>query len=110
MKNVKALTSISYRDDLIRRLQDPAYAALYLETHLEEPEPEPELIHLALSQVCEALSQQKMTPDEAIQHRQKLNDLMAQPGDRAIHDLANWLEALGLKLTVVQNPTQANPL
>jgi DNA-binding phage protein len=107
MKNVKAPTSINYRDDLITRLQDPDYAAVYLETHLEEPEPEPELIRLALNQVCEALSTGKMTPDEASQHCQKLDRLLAKPGDQAVYELANWLQALGLKLTIVPNSSQS---
>lgn len=48
MKNVKAPTSDSYQDYLISRLKDPTYAALYLETHVEEDEDnEPELLRQA---------------------------------------------------------------
>ncbi|NJR66278.1 MAG: hypothetical protein HC772_14655 [Leptolyngbyaceae cyanobacterium CRU_2_3] len=44
-------------------------------------------------------------PQQAIAHQQKLDDLLAQPGDHAIHALANWLSQMGLKLTVtVHNP------
>ena len=55
MKNVKAQASDSYQDYLISRLQDPHYAAIYLETHLEEEILEPELLKLALQNVLQAL-------------------------------------------------------
>lgn len=34
------------------------------------------------------------------QHKEKLDTLLAQRADEAIYHLAEWLEALGLKLTV----------
>ena len=105
MKNVKAPTSDSYQDYLISRLKDPTYAALYLETHLEEEEDnEPELLRLALDNVLQALSSSTMSFDQAELHRQKLDEILSQPGSLAIYGLAIWLNELGLKLTVnVQN-------
>ncbi len=101
MKNVKAPTSDSYQDYLISRLKDPAYAALYLETHMEEEEDnEPELLRLALDNVFQALSSSKMTFDQVELHRQKLDEILSQPGSSAIYGLASWLNELGLKLTV----------
>ena len=102
MKNVKAPTSDSYQDYLISRLKDPNYAALYLETHMEEEEDnEPELLRLALDNVLQALSSSTMSFDQAELHRQKLDEILSQPGSLAIYGLANWLNELGLKLTVV---------
>jgi DNA-binding phage protein len=107
MKNLETATHESYQHYLIARLSDPSYAAAYLETHLEESSPEPELLHLALSNVAEALSSSS-SPQQAIAHQKKLDDLLAQPGDHAIHALANWLSEIGLKLTVtVYNPSKA---
>ncbi len=97
------LTSDSYRDDLILRLKDPNYAAVYLETHLEveeNEEPDPKLLRLALSHVTEALGEQSMTPEQAKVHLEKLDELLSKTGSEAIYNLGTWLNALGLKLTV----------
>lgn len=69
MKNVKAPTSDSYSDYLVSRLKDPSYAALYLETHFEEEEdPDPKLLKLALTDVLEALSRSKLSPEQTEFH------------------------------------------
>ncbi len=102
MKNVKAPTSLSYHPYLISKLEDPNFAGVYLETHFEDDgESEPELIKLALEHVLEALGKPKMTTEQAQSHSQKLDELLSQPGNQSIHALAGWLNALGLKLTVV---------
>lgn len=101
MKNVKAPTSDSYQDYLISRLKDPTYAALYLETHMEEEEDhEPKLLRLALDNVLQALSSSKLSSEQIELHRQKLDKILSQPGSLAIYGLASWLNELGLKLTV----------
>ncbi len=94
--------SVSYHPFLISNLQDKSYAALYLETHLEEDEDEfePELLRLALSHVLEALGESKMSPEQVKSHYKKLDELFAQGGGEAISNLGLWLNALGLKLTV----------
>lgn len=101
MKNVKAPTSDSYHDYLVSRLKDPSYAALYLETHFEEREdPDPGLLKLALSNVSEALSQSKLTSEQADLHRRELDKILSKQGSDVIYGLSQWLEGLGLKLTV----------
>ncbi len=92
--------SLPYHDFLISHLKDPSYAAVYIESILEEDQPEPELLKLALSHVAEALGEQNMTPKQAKQHQEKLDELLSQPGSEAIYNLGSWLNALGLKLTV----------
>jgi DNA-binding phage protein len=95
--------SLPYHDFLISNLKDPNYAALYLETHMELEEGEeldPRLLRLALSNVAEALSEQHMTQEQAKLHLEKLDELLSQPGVEAIYNLGDWLNALGLKLTV----------
>ncbi len=104
MSAKKMPTSDSYFDDLISRLKDPSYAALYIETHMELEEDEaldPRLIKLALSNVAEALGEQNgMTPEQVKQYQEKLDELLSQPGSEAIYHLGEWLNNLGLKLTV----------
>jgi DNA-binding phage protein len=101
--------SDSYFDDLILRLKDPDYAALYLETHMELEEDEeldPRLIQLALSNVALALGEaNNMTPEEIKHHQEKLDVILSQPGNLAIYHLGTWLNALGLKLTVAVTET-----
>jgi DNA-binding phage protein len=95
--------SLPYHDFLIDRLKDPSYAGVYLETHMEldkDEEPDPRLLKLALSHVAQALGEQNLTPEQANLHREKLDELLSQPGIEAIYHLAIWLKALGLKLTV----------
>lgn len=107
--SVNLLTRNSYQNYLISRLKDPEYAALYLEAHLEETEDiELELLQLALDNVLQALSVTRLTADETAVHRQKLDEILALPGSLAIYGLANWLQELGLKLTVtVADETKA---
>jgi DNA-binding phage protein len=93
-------TSDSYHDYLISCLKDPSYAAVYLETHLEEKEPEPELFRLGLSNVAEALGELNMSSEQAKLHREKLDKFLSDGGIEAIYNLVDWLNALGLKLTV----------
>ncbi|HAG82037.1 MAG TPA: transcriptional regulator [Cyanobacteria bacterium UBA12227] len=88
--------SLPYHDFLILQLKDPSYAALYIEAILEEEDPEPELLRLALSHVAEALT----SPEQTKQHLEKLDELLSKPGSEAIYSLGTWLNALGLKLTV----------
>ena len=92
--------SLPYHPFLISHLKDPNYSAGYIEAFFEEKDPEPELFKLVLSNVAEALLEGKMTPEEAKQHIEKLNELLSQRGNEAIYNLGIWLGALGLKLTV----------
>jgi len=98
---VEAPTSDSYHDYLVSRLKDPSYAALYLETHFEEREdPDPGLLKLALNNVSEALSQTKLTSEQIELHHRELDKILSQQGSDVIYGLSQWLEGLGLKLTV----------
>ena len=66
----------------------------------EEEDDEPELLRLALDNVLQALSSSTMSFDQAELHRQKLDEILSQPGSLAIYGLAIWLNEFGLKLTV----------
>ena len=89
-----------YQDSLMTRLKDPNYAAGYLNACLAENDPEPELIHLVFSNVAKALGEERMTPEQLKLHQEKLDRLLADGGSDAIYSLAEWLQSLGLKLTV----------
>jgi hypothetical protein len=41
-----------------------------------------------------------MTPEQAKIHLEKLDELLSKRVSEAIYNLSNWLNALGLKLTV----------
>ena len=92
--------SLPYHDFLISHLKDPSHAGGYIEAILEEEDPEPELLKMALSNVAEALGEQNMTPEQAKVHLEKLDELLSQTGSEAIYSLGTWLNAFGLKLTV----------
>lgn len=102
MKNDKMPTSDSYNEYLIKSLKkEPDLAAAYITATLEEQDPEPSLLKSALTDIAEALGEQNnMVPEQVKQHQEKLDVLLAQRADEALYHLAEWLEALGLKLTV----------
>ena len=106
MKNVKAPASESYHPYLLSQLADPAFAAVYLETHFEEGDEsvEPELLKMALTDVLEALGHSRFPPDEMTTQLQMLDRILVQPGHLAIPALATWLNRLGLTLTVSVKP------
>lgn len=100
MKNIKVPTSDSYHDYLISTLKDPEEAAAYIEAILEEEDPEPELLPKALRNVAEALGEITMPIEQAKLHQKKLDELLSEQGSVTVYSLVDWLNALGLKLTV----------
>ncbi|MEG4403417.1 MULTISPECIES: transcriptional regulator [unclassified Microcoleus] len=93
-------TSDSYQGYLIGALKDKIHAAAYLTAHLEDEEPEPGLLELALSNVFEALGEPNMSAEDAKLHLEKLDLLLSGEGSARIYALVSWLKALGLKLSV----------
>jgi len=75
--------SISYHPFLLDNLKDPNYAALYLETHLEEDEFEfdPELLKMALRNVLEALGDSHLTAEQIKIYEQFLDKLLTMPAE-----------------------------
>ena len=94
--------SLPYHPFKISNLKDPAYSAGYLTEIFEEEEGDLELgiMPKALRDVFEALGQQNMSAEDASLHLEKLDVLLSHHGSATIYALANWLKALGLKLTV----------
>ncbi|WP_434683724.1 DNA-binding protein [Pseudanabaena minima] len=97
--------SVDYHSSHIARLQDPEYAAVYLDVHLEDHEPsdiETNLLKLALGNVAEAL-----VPEQLTAYSATLEAIMQKQGTEAIYGLADWLKGLGLKLTVTVDAAEA---
>lgn len=92
--------SDSYYDYLISRLKNSEEAAAYVEAILEEEDPEPTLLRSALHDVVEAFSKTTMSFEQAELQRQRLDEILSQPGSQAIYGLASWLNEIGLKLSV----------
>ena len=92
--------SDTYRDFLIQSLQDPEEAATYLETILEEEDPEPELLRVALLNVAEALGRADDISEKRKFYSRTLDEILSQSGSQEVYGLTNWLNSLGLKLTV----------
>lgn len=92
MESSNPPSSRSFRDYLIEAFQDPEEAAGYLTAILEEPDPEPELLALALNNVAIALGSDG--------DRQWVKDFGASDKSQSVYELAAWLDSLGLRLTV----------
>ncbi|MEZ2230135.1 MAG: DNA-binding protein [Microcoleus sp.] len=94
--------SVPYHPLKIKSLEDPLFAVAYLTEIFEEEEGDLEtgIMRKALRDVFEALGEPNMSDEEAKLHLDKLDVLLPQSGIATIYALANWLNALGLKLTV----------
>ena len=95
--------SLPYHPFVISHLQDPAYSAGYLTMFLndqEEGDLELGILPSALKDVFEALREPIMSAEDAKLHLEKLDVLLPQSGIATIYALANWLNVLGLKLSV----------
>jgi len=102
MKNVKALTSRSYREYLLSSLKDPQEAAAYIETFLalDEEGFEPELLRSALKEVIEAREQMNNLSEEAKLHYEKLDKILSETGGTEIYSLIELLDALGFRMAI----------
>ena len=103
MKDAKVPTSDSYHAFKISNLKDPNYSAAYLSlifTEEEEGDLEMGIMRTVLRDVFEALGEPIMSAEDAKVHLEKLDLLLPEEGIATIYALANWLNALGLKLSV----------
>ena len=89
-----------YQSGQLSRLKDPLEAAGYIETILEEEDPEPLLLKHALQDVALALGELNLPKEQAQLHLEKLERILSVEGSAEIYNLALWLDKLGLKLTV----------
>lgn len=103
MENVKAPTSSSYRDYLIRSLKNPERAAGYIGVMLELDEEgyDPAMFSSALEEVVEARKQLGTFSLAAQQHYEKLDKILAKTGGEEILTLIEFLDELGYRIAVV---------
>ncbi len=87
MKNVKTPTSDSWLDALIQSLKNSDRAVGYIEAVLEEKDPEPELLRSALKDVVAARLLSDNLSEEAKQHFEKLDKILAKTGGTEIYTL-----------------------
>ncbi len=92
MQSVKTEGSRSYEDFLINSLKDSDEAAAYITAIFEEEDPEPELLTLCLGHVASALGSE--------QDREWVKNFSQNHQSQAVYELAEWLNRLGLLLTV----------
>jgi DNA-binding phage protein len=74
MRDSKTAKSVSYHPYLIESLKDLEEAAAYIEATLEEGEPK--LLQLVLTNVAEAYKEMDKLSEQAILHREKLDQLL----------------------------------
>ena len=93
--------SISYHAELIKSLQDPSEAAMYLEVVLEEGDPR--MIEKAFSNVIEAQGGIDTFSESFQEQRDRFNKKLHDTGEIEFKLLQALLKSLGLKvgLTVI---------
>jgi DNA-binding phage protein len=95
-------TSRSYHDYLISSLKDPERAAGNIEVvlELEEKDPQPDMLRLALKDVVEAREQANNLSEEAKRSYEKLDKILLETGGVEIYGLVELLDALGFRIAI----------
>lgn len=91
-------TSRSYRDSLIRRLNDPKEAAAYLDAALEAGDRAAFL--LAIKNVIDAFGGVTRISRDTGLNRENLYRVLSERGNPELNSLEKLLKALGLRLAV----------
>lgn len=89
--------SVSYREDLLRRLKDPKFAAGYLSKCLEDDEA---TFLVALRDVAEAHGGIRRLAGKTQLNREHLFRMLSKSGNPHLHSLRQLVGAVGLKLTL----------
>jgi DNA-binding phage protein len=97
MKNVKIPTSKDYQSYLLESLRDPIEAAAYLNAVLEEENPEPELLSLALQDAAQALANFDRMDNEPF-----ISNTLSSEDSLSVYKFMNRLNEIGLRLTIEQ--------
>ena len=95
---------ISYHNDLIEALKDPAEAAAYLDAALEEGDPC--LFLLSLRNVAEAHGGLLKLSQKTKLNRVNLYRMLSRQGNPEINSLAKLLDAMGFRLAVEAKSTK----
>ena len=92
-----AKPSVSYREDLLRRLKEPEFAAGYLSKCLEDDEA---TFLVALRDVAEAHGGIRQLAKKTHLNREHLFRMLSRSGNPHLHSLRQLVGAVGLKLTL----------
>ena len=92
------MTTVSYRDDLLKRLEDPEYAALYLDEVIATRDRK--ALMIALKDVVDARGGVGALADKVPLQRQSLYKVLSKQGNPTLETLGEILKPLGLRLSV----------
>lgn len=98
LRKRKMKASVPYRPFLLERLRDRSFAALYLDSVLEDGNME--LFLLALRDVADSQGGMKKLADSTKIGRETLYKMLSSGGNPGIFNLQIILNTLGFKLTV----------
>lgn len=90
--------TISYHDDLLRRLKDPKYAVGYLNACLDDEDEGAFL--LAVRDVAQVHGGLRQLSKKAGLNREHLFRMLSKSGNPRLHSLKQLVEALGYKLVL----------
>jgi probable addiction module antidote protein len=90
----------NYEDDLVERLKDPSFSALYLENALaDQEEGYQERFLIALGDVIKAFGVSRLA-EKTGRNRQNLYRLFSEDGNPELRTLSEILNELGLRLKI----------
>lgn len=92
----------TYKEDLLNRLRDPAYAEGYLNATLEDEDRS--VFLLALRDVVEAHGGMTKLSRSSKITREHLYSMLSSDGNPGLETLKNLLAAVGLKLAIEAKP------
>ena len=98
-------STVSYRDELIKDLSDPAEAAAYLNAALEDGSQK--IFLMALRDIAEAKGMTKLSKKTKL-NRESLYRMLSDKGNPQLSSLTTLLDSAGLRLAVqVRQPHMA---
>lgn len=95
------ISTVPYRDNLLKALKDPEEAALYLTTALQDEDPR--IFLMALRDVADARGGIRTISQGTRLNRESLYRMLSKAGNPSLDSLIAVLRAVGLKLSV-QSP------
>ncbi len=94
----KTLTTVPYRDSLLKALKNPEDAAQYLNASLQEEDPR--MFLMALRDVADAHGGIGQLAESSQLNRESLYRTLSESGNPSLISLAAVLNSLGLRLAV----------
>lgn len=91
-------TTVSYREGLLKRLQDPELAALYLEEVIAAGDRK--ALMLALKDVVDARGGVGALADKVTLQRQSLYKVLSKDGNPTLETFGEILKPLGLRVAI----------